>query len=146
MQRFRFRLAGLLRLRSQLERTARRDLATATGVVTGVEHQLGATVQGLQECERLGCSDAAHAPLARALAQGLARRRLRLQNELRAAQAQLDRARGDWIERRREQRTLGLLEDRQRQEWRDEQAKVEQQEIEELARWRAQATVQEDRT
>lgn len=146
MRRFRFRLAGLLRLQLQLEQMARRSLATATGAVTDVEQRLDVAVQGLHECEQLGCSDVAHAPLARALAQGLGRHRLQLQNELRAAQAQLDRARGDWIERRREQQALGLIEARQRQAWRDEQAKVDQQEIEELARSRMLATDQEDRT
>ncbi len=147
MRRFRFRLAGLLRLREQLERAARRDLATAMGVVSGAEQRLQAATAGLSECERLGVGGDAAAPLARALAKGLARHRLRVQNELRAAHAQLDRARGDWVERRRDERTLDMLRDKQREGWVRESEKKEQHELEELARGRtpAPARVEEPR-
>ncbi|MGE3171505.1 MAG: flagellar FliJ family protein [Planctomycetota bacterium] len=145
MQRFRFRLGGLLRLRSQLERAGRRSLAEAMGTVAGVEQRLGAATQGMQDCERMGCSNEPHAPLARALAKGLARHRLHLTNQLRAAQAQLDRARGDWLERRRDERALASLQDRRRDEWRREQDRAEQLEMEELARFGARAA-EEDRT
>lgn len=147
MQRFTFRLAGLLRLRTQLEQTARRSLATAMGAVSGVEQRLVVANEGLRECEQLGCSNEPHAPLARALASGLARHRLGLQNELRAAEARLDRARGDWIEQRKDQRTLTLLRDRQRDEWRHEQEAREQRELEELTQvQRLQRRTQEEGT
>ncbi len=133
MQRFQFRLSGLLRLRTQLEQVARRSLATAMGKVAGVEQRLAVAHDGLRECEHLGCTNEPHAPLARALATGLARHRHQLQTELRAAEAQLDRARTDWIERRRDQRALDLLRDRQRTEWRTEQEAREQRAMEELA-------------
>ena len=136
MGRFQFRLAGLLRLRTQMEKTARRTLAAAMGNVANVEQRMATATIGLAECEQLGCGTDAHAPLARALAQGLARHRLRLQNELRAAHAQLERTRGDWIERRREQRTLDVLRDKQREEWKMERQRAEQHELEELARGR----------
>ncbi|MEQ1632752.1 MAG: flagellar FliJ family protein [Planctomycetota bacterium] len=136
MGRFRFRLQGLLRLRTQMEKTARRTLATAMGNVTNVEQRMATATSGLAECERMGCGPDAHAPLARALAQGLARHRLRLQNELRAAHAQLERARGDWVERRREQRTLDVLRDKQREDWLLQRQRDEQHELEELARGR----------
>lgn len=136
MRRFRFRLAGLLRLRSQLERSSRRALATAMGTVANVEQRMAAAAQGLVDCERLGCDTGAAAPLARALAKGLARHRLALQNELRAAHANLDRARTDWLEKKKEHRAIELLRDKQRDEWRREQQVTEQHELEELARGR----------
>ena len=88
----------------------------------------------MRECEQLGCSTEAHAPLARALAQGLSRHRLLLQNQLRAAEAQLDRARTDWLDRRREHKTLTLLRDKKREDWLREQMASEQRELEELSR------------
>lgn len=144
MGRFRFRLAGLLRLREQMEQAARRELAGAMGKVTVVEQRLVSATEGLADCERAGCVADAAAPLARALAKGLARHRLRLQNELRAAQAQADRARGDWIERRKDQRALDMLHDKQREAWLQEQQRQEQQELEELSRGRMQAARAEE--
>jgi len=138
MQRFRFRLAGLLRLRTQLERAARRSLATAMGTVAGVEQRLHTASEGLRECEDLGCTNAPHAPLARAVAAGLLRHRHSLQHELRAAEARLDRARGDWLLRRQEQRALSTLHDRRRDDWSRRLLAHQQREIEEL--WRPAAT------
>jgi flagellar export protein FliJ len=144
MGRFRFRLAGLLRLREQMEQAARRELAGAMGKVATVEQRLVSATEGLADCERAGCAADAAAPLARALAKGLARHRLRLQNELRASQAQADRARGDWIERRKDQRALDMLHDKQREAWLQDLQRKEQQELEELSRGRMQATRAEE--
>lgn len=147
MQRFKFRLSGLLRLRTQLEKVARRSLATAMGSVASVEQRLTIASDGLRECEQLGCTNEPQAPLARALAAGLAKHRHQLQNELRAAEAQLDRARTDWLERRREQRALDLLRERRHAEWRTEQEAKEQRDMEELAPRRPRRDrLQEERT
>ena len=146
MSRFRFRLAGLLRRRTQMERVARQQLAGAMGAVAGVEQRLANATDGLAECERMGCGTDAAAPFARALSKGLARHRLRLQNELRAAHAQLDRARGDWVERRRDQRTLDMLRDKRREEWMQSHQQKEQHELEELARGRTPAHAREEET
>jgi flagellar export protein FliJ len=137
MRRFRFRLGSLLRLRSQFERAARGTLAVATGDVAAVEQRLLATAESLRQCEEHGRGAGAPAQLARALEQGLARYRLRLQRERSAATARLDRARSDWLDRRREQRTLEMLHERQRALWDDTQQRREQHELEELARLRA---------
>jgi len=136
MRRFRFRLAPLLRLRSQFERTARRTLATAMGNLTAVEQRLAATDESLRQFGEHGRGADAAALLARALETGLARHRTRLQREQRAAAAQLDRARTDWTERRREQQTLLNLRDRRREEWRVAALQSEQRELEELAQLR----------
>lgn len=147
MQRFRFRLQGLLRLKKQLEQDSRRTLATAMGAVAGVEQRLQTANEGLRECEQLGCSSEPHAPLARALAAGLTKHRRQLQNQLRAAEAQLERARTEWLERRKEQRALSLLRERRHEEWRRDHEAREQRDMEELAQARAQAQApQEERT
>lgn len=140
MRRFQFRLAGLLRLRSQLEKSSRRALATAMGNVSNVEQRMAAAAQGLVDCERMGCEPGSAAPLARALAKGLARHRLTLQNELRAAHAQLDRARTEWLDKKKEHRAIEVLRDKKREDWRHEQQVLEQHELEELARGRKART------
>ncbi len=144
MTRFRFRLAGLLRLRSQLERTSRRSLATAMGAVANVEQRIENASTGLSDCEQMGCGTGAAAPLARALAQGLIRHRQRLQHELRAAHAQLDRCRTEWLERRRDVQALSGLREKQLEEWRRVAAQQEQNELEELARCRTAAPRSEE--
>ena len=63
MSRFRFRLQGLLRLRTQLEQVARRSLATAMGAVASVEQRMAVADAGLRECEQLGCTNAPQAPV-----------------------------------------------------------------------------------
>jgi len=147
MPRFRFRLQGLLRLRTQLEQVARRSLATAMGAVAGVEQRIAVADAGLRECEQLGCTNEPQAPLARALGQGLQRHRSQLQHQLRAAEAQLDRARGDWLERRREQRALASLRERRHGEWRRDDERRDQRDIEETSRHRvALDGPQEERT
>ena len=49
MRRFQFRLGSLMRLRSQLERVARRELAAATATVHSIDQQLIAAALGRQE-------------------------------------------------------------------------------------------------
>ena len=137
MRRFRFRLDGLLRLRSQLERAARRQLAVATADVATVEQRMEAAVRGLQDCEQQARGSGSVAMLARAMADGLVRHRHRLTNELRGAEARLDRARTDWLQSRRDHQVIEKLRQRRHQEWRQEQARDEQHELEELAQLRS---------
>jgi flagellar export protein FliJ len=141
MQRFRFRLTGLLRLRSQMERASRRALAVAMGNVVAVEQRIAAATESLQQCEDHGRGLGAAAQLARSLEQGLTRYQWRLQRELRAAEAQLDRARTDWTERRRDEQALQKLRETAKAQWRAASLRHEQHELEELARLRAGAPV-----
>lgn len=136
MQRFRFRLTGLLRLRSQMERASRRALAVAMGNVVAVEQRIAAATESLQQCEDHGRGTDAAAQLARSLEQGLSRYQWRLQRELRAAEAQLDRARTDWTERRRDEQALQKLREAAKTQWRAAALRHEQHELEELARLR----------
>ncbi|GDY01565.1 hypothetical protein LBMAG49_08940 [Planctomycetota bacterium] len=141
MQRFRFRLSGLLRLRSQLERVSRRTLATAMGNVAVVQHRIAAAGESLRQCEEHGRGTDGAAQLARSLESGLTRFRWRLERELRAVEAQLERARSEWLERKSEEQSLLKLRVAQKSEWRTEHARTEQHELEELARLRAFARV-----
>jgi flagellar export protein FliJ len=136
MRRFRFRLDGLLRLRSQMERAAQRDLAMAAADVAAVEEHMRLLQQGLSECDEQSRGSGAVAMLSRTMADGLQRQRLRLVNDLRGAQARLDRAKKDWMVRRRDQQIIERLRDRQKEQWQQEQAREEQLQLEELTRLR----------
>lgn len=139
MRRFRFRLEGLLRLRGQFERAARRELAAATGRVAAVEQRIAVAEDGLRQCEEQGAGATPASRLARSLEQGLRRHRFRLQHALRAAEAQLDNARTGWSAARRDHRVLEQLRERRVADWRTSVARDEQSELEELARLRAAA-------
>lgn len=134
MRRFRFRLAALLRLRSQQERAARRALAAATADAAAVEQRIAAAEDGLRQCEDQSRGNGAEARLARALGEGLRRHRFRLEHERRAAEARLDRARTEWLEQRQQERALGHLRARRRAAWLGEQARAEQREVDDLSR------------
>jgi flagellar export protein FliJ len=116
------------------------------GVVAGVEQRMQTAGDALRECEDLGCTNVPHAPLLRAVAAGLVRHRQRLQRELRAAEARLDRARGDWLTSRQEHRALLQLRDRHAAKFRAGLLAREQREIEELWRPAAGAAGQEEAT
>jgi len=141
MRRFRFRLEGLLRLRSRLERTSQRALAAAMSDVARVEQRMTSASDGLRQFEDQACGNGAEAMLAQALADGLRRHRFRLKNELSGAEARLDRARTDWLDSRRQHRVIQQLRERRLEEWRVEAGGREQCEIEELARLRDVAEV-----
>lgn len=134
MQRFRFRLDGLLRLRSQLERAARRTLAVAGGEVAAVNQRLEFATVSLRDCEDRSVGTGAEAALARSLAAGLTRHRLRLERELRLREADFDRARHQWLERRRDVHALRELRRHRLDEHRQRVARDEQLELEETAR------------
>ena len=134
MRRFRFPLRPLLRLRSQLERQARRAMATAMGDVAAVERKLQNVVQGIADCGQQARGSDAVGMLARALEDSLRRQQLRLQTEGRRVQAVLDRARTEYLTAQRELRTIERLREQRHEAWRDEVQRAEQAELDELAR------------
>lgn len=134
MRRFRFRLAPLLRLRTQLERRARSDLAAAVAEVTAFDQRLAAAKQGLRDCADQAASSDAAGRLARALETGLRRHQWRLQQGQAEAQRRLDGARGEYVARTRDKRALEQLHDRRRDEWQTSVRRHEQMELDELAR------------
>ncbi|MBL9077462.1 MAG: flagellar export protein FliJ [Planctomycetes bacterium] len=133
MRRFRFRLTPLLRLRAQLERNARRDLAAAVTEVQAYDQRLAAAAQGLRDCAEQGRDHGAKGSLARSLEVGLRRHQWRLQQGQQQAQQKLDAARAEFVVKTRERRTLQNLRDRRREEWRVDAQRAEQQELDELA-------------
>ncbi|MFO1078597.1 MAG: flagellar export protein FliJ [Planctomycetota bacterium] len=134
VRRFHFRLLPLLRLRSQLERQARRELAGATTVLQEVDRQLQAAAAGRRDFAERAAQGGSEATLARALADGLAARELRLLAQQRRAIVQFDAARSTWLGRARDHGTVKKLEERRRAEWRAGVAAAEQAEIDELGR------------
>lgn len=133
MRRFRFRLAPLLRLRGQLERNARRDLAAAVAAVAVFDQRLAAAEQGLRDCGDQAADRGAVGQLARALETGLRRHQWRLRKEQQKAQTRLDGARAEFVARTRDLRTLRKLRDRHHEQWLDDARRAEQNEIDELA-------------
>lgn len=136
MQRFRFRLQALLRLRSQFERTARRELAGAMATVASVEQRLSNAAQGLRDCQEQVRGRSTGAPLALALEAALRRHQWRLQQESRRANAALDTARTDYLGRRQELRVLQQLREQRWQAWQKAAQAAEQAELDELAQLR----------
>jgi flagellar export protein FliJ len=140
MRRFRFRLAPLLRLRAQFERSARRELAAAVGTVHGVEQRLAAAAQGLADCGAHAATNGAVGHLARALETGLQRHQWRLRSDLQRASQRLDAVRADYTVKVRDLRTLQRLRDERRAQWLAAVQKHEQAELDELARLARAAT------
>lgn len=134
MRRFRFRLDPLLRLRSQLERVARRELAQATSAIHAIDQQLVAAARGRQEFGEAAALGGASGQLARALEVGLARHEWRLTGQQRQAAVVLESARRIYLAKARDLGTLEKLEDRRREEWRTQTQREEQAEMDELAR------------
>jgi flagellar export protein FliJ len=132
MRRFRFRLSPLLRLRSQHERIARRELAAATSAISAIDQKLAAAAQGLADCGAQAPASGPVGRLARALETGLRRHQWRLQTQQRLAQQRLDAVRAEYVQRARDLKTLKNLRDKRREEWLLEARKVEQAELEEL--------------
>ena len=139
MRRFRFRLAPLLRLRTQYERAARRERATAMGALAAVDQRLAAAAQGLRECAEQGARPDAVGQLAQQLETGLRRHRWRLQQQQRQAQQQVDAARAGYAQKARDLRALRVLRDQQHGAWRTAAVRAEQAELDELAALARQA-------
>jgi flagellar export protein FliJ len=133
MRRFRFRLAPVLRLRAQLERTARRELATAMGTVASVDQKLAAAAAGLRDCADQASRADGVGQLAKGLEQGLRRHHWRLQKQRVEAQQRLDAVRADYTQKARDLKALQKLRDQQREAWRLETQRAEQAELDELA-------------
>ncbi len=133
MRRFRFRLTPLLRLRAQLERTARRELAIAMGAVSAIDQKLAASEQGLRDCEMQAARTDSIGQLAKAFENGLRRHRWRLGKQLQEAQQRLDVVRADYMTKAHELRTLQKLRDQKKAAWRLEVMQQEQSELDELA-------------
>ncbi len=133
MRRFRFRLAPLLRLRAQFERTSRRELAATMGVLAAVDQKLAAAAQGLRECADQGARPDAVGQLAKALENGLRRHHWRLQKQQKEAQQKVEVARADYAQKARDLRTLQKLREQQHAAWRLQAQRSEQAELDELA-------------
>lgn len=133
MRRFRFRLAPLLRLRAQLERSARRELATALGALDAVEQRLAAATAGVRDCGDQGVRTDAVGQLARGLETGLRRFQWRLGKQRVDAQKKVDAVRADYAQKARDLKALQRLRDQQRTAWRQEVLRAEQTELDELA-------------
>lgn len=133
MRRFRFRLAPVLRLRAQLERTARRELATAMGTLASVDQKLAAADAGLRDCADQASRADGVGQLAKGLEQGLRRHHWRLQKQRQEAQQRLDVVRADYTQKARDLKTLQKLREQQREAWRLDAQRAEQAELDELA-------------
>lgn len=133
MRRFRFRLQSVLRLRSQLERQARGELAAAAAAVAGVDQRMAAARRGRDDCAAEARAPGALGELARALEAGLQRHLAQLAVERQRAVAVQERAQSAWLGRVREQRAVARLRDDQLAAWRTAAVAGEQAELEALA-------------
>lgn len=139
MRRFRFRLEPLLRLREQVERQARSELATAVGLVNQLTQQVEASKQGVQECADQGALHGPVGQLARSLELSLRRQQWRATKRLQAAEATLATAQASYGKCARELRTVERLAEQRQEAWRLECSKAEQAELDELAALRRNA-------
>ena len=133
MRRFRFRLAPLLRLRAQFERSARRELATAMAAVAAVERQIEAARASLRDCADQAARGDSVGRFARSLEAGLRRHQFRLERQRVDAERRLDAVRADYAQKARDRRTLERLRDQQRDAHRQALQRAEQAELDELA-------------
>lgn len=133
MRRFRFRLAPLLRLRSQFERLARGELATAMATVHGIEQRLVAAQQAVRDFADQGVRTDAIGQLAKGFETGLRRHQWRLQQQHKQAQQRLDVVRADYAQKAKDLRALQQLREQQHAQWQKDSNRTEQAELEELA-------------
>ncbi len=134
MRRFRFRLQPLLRLRQQVERSARRELAVAMAEVNRLDQQIAAAEQGLRDCADQAAANTAVGQLARSLETGLRRHQLRLRGKQQKAQERVDVVRSDYVVKARDLKALQRVREQRFADWRTETLKAEQAELDELAR------------
>lgn len=133
MRRFRFRLASVLRLRSQVERVARKELAAAMADVNTLRQQLDAAQQALSDCADQAARGDAVGRLARALEGGMRRHMWRLDRQHKQAEQRLEGVRGEYSRKARELKTLQRLRDQEHDVWRQDALRAEQAELDELA-------------
>lgn len=132
MRRFRFRLAPVLRLRAQLERAARRDLAAALSSLATLDQQFEAATQGLRDCAEQAVQAGPVGALSKAFEDGLRRHQWRLQQRREQAQKAADAARAQFVQRAADRKALARLRDQQHTAWRAEAQRVEQAEADEI--------------
>lgn len=127
MRRFRFSLAKIERLRLHKERLARRELAERLAALAAVDEEISVVEANLEVCRRDG------GPLGEAMVEGLGRRRRELTERRERAAEEVDRARVDWLARRRERMALTKLHERRLAEWRAEADRHERAVMDEVA-------------
>ena len=132
MRRFRFRLAPVLRLRAQLERVARRDLAAALAALATVDQQHEAATQGLRDCAEQAVQKGPVGALSKAFEDGLRRHVWRLQERRQQAQQAADAARAQFVQRAADRKALARLRDQQHTAWRAEAQRAEQADADEI--------------
>ncbi|MEZ6036040.1 MAG: flagellar export protein FliJ [Planctomycetota bacterium] len=133
MRRFRFRLQSVLRLRSQLERSARSELAGAMADVNVLDQQLQAADQGLRDCADHAARGDAVGQLARQLELGLRRHQWRLQRRRKDAERHLESVRVDYAAKARDKRTVERLREEEHDAWRRDVLRQEQAELDETS-------------
>jgi flagellar protein FliJ len=133
MRRFRFRLASLLRLRTQVERSARKELAVAMAEVNNFDQQLQAAMRGLADCADQAVRTDSVGHLARSLELGLRRHQWRLQEKRKGAEQKLEVVRMEYTQKARELKTLQRLRDQEHEKWKVELQRSEQAELDEMA-------------
>lgn len=134
MRRFRFRLAPLLRLRSQMERSSRRELAVALGEVNAVDQRIASATAGIRDCADQARQHGAVGLLAQQLETALRRHEWRLRADKQKAEQRAEAVRIDYVVKARDLKALQKLHEKQLGEWRIAAAKSEQAELDELAR------------
>lgn len=145
MRRYRFRLASLLRLRSQIERSARKELALAMAEVNSFDQQLAAAAQGLADCADQAVRTDSVGHLARAMEAGLRRHQWRLIRQRKSAEQKVDVVRVDYTQKARELKTLQRLRDTEHEKWRTELRRTEQAELDEMALMSRGSNEEEDK-
>ncbi len=143
MRRFRFPLERLERLRHHHEKIARRQFADRLAVVTAIEADLAVIDANLEVCRS---EDRRANSLGEALQFGLLSSRRKLEQKLAQAETELEAARVQFAERRRDSKTLNNLHERRLEAWRAEVAREEQAELDEVARIRFSANQREEAT
>ncbi|MFT4512148.1 MAG: flagellar export protein FliJ [Planctomycetota bacterium] len=133
MRRFRFRLASLLRLRSQIERSARKELALAMAEVNNFDSQLAAAGRGLADCADQASRTDSVGFLARSMEAGLRRHQWRLVKQRKSAEQKLEAVRVEYTQKARELKTLQRLRHQELSEWNTELQRTEQAELDEMA-------------
>lgn len=116
-----------------MERAARKELALAMAEVNRFEQQIQAAARGLADCADQASRSDSVGQLARALEEGLRRHRWRLIRQRKAADQKLDTVRVEYMQKARELKTLRRLRDQKHEEWRQDQMRAEQAEIDEMA-------------
>ena len=137
MKRFRFRLQRVLRLRERAEQQARLGFAEALNRLHALEARRADVCTAKSFAESEAASAAKSASLAAAYARNLELEERKLCLEISRVSVEVERLREFWIQRRSELRQLERLKELRFEEHREESARKEQAELEELAALRS---------